>query len=157
MKFKSLAAAAVMAVAATSSFADVGYATFEDGVANFDQLTDPDGTLFGGLDQIVFDGLRFGTYEFSLDFSGQNLNLTSLTLNGQAATMTNSGRFTFGWLENTGATPFLLDIAGSVVTGRTGSYSGSLQVAPVPEPQTYALLLAGLGAVGFVAARRRAR
>lgn len=33
----------------------------------------------------------------------------------------------------------------------TANYS----VTPVPEPQTYALLLAGLGAVGFVARRRR--
>jgi len=29
--------------------------------------------------------------------------------------------------------------------------------APIPEPQTYALLLAGLGVVGFVARRRQAR
>src|SRR5258706_13752451 len=29
--------------------------------------------------------------------------------------------------------------------------------APVPEPQTYALLLAGLGVIGFVARRRQAR
>jgi len=27
--------------------------------------------------------------------------------------------------------------------------------APIPEPETYALLLAGLGAVGWVARRRR--
>ena len=33
----------------------------------------------------------------------------------------------------------------------TANYS----VTPVPEPETYALLLAGLGAVGFVARRRR--
>jgi hypothetical protein len=33
----------------------------------------------------------------------------------------------------------------------TANYSVT---APVPEPETYALLLAGLGAVGFVARRR---
>jgi len=30
-----------------------------------------------------------------------------------------------------------------------------LKVTPVPEPETYALLLAGLGAVGFIARRRQ--
>lgn len=38
----------------------------------------------------------------------------------------------------------------------TGSYSGTINIAaPVPEPQTWALLLAGIGALG-IAARRRA-
>jgi len=32
-----------------------------------------------------------------------------------------------------------------------------INVAPIPEPQTYALLLAGLGVIGFVARRRQAR
>ena len=39
------------------------------------------------------------------------------------------------------------------------SYSGNIVVAPVsavPEPESYALLLAGLGAIGFVARRRQA-
>ena len=31
------------------------------------------------------------------------------------------------------------------------------QVAAIPEPETYALMLAGIGALGFVARRRRAR
>ena len=33
--------------------------------------------------------------------------------------------------------------------------SANYSITPVPEPETYALLLAGLGAVGFVARRRR--
>jgi len=32
---------------------------------------------------------------------------------------------------------------------------GEFSTAPIPEPETYALLLAGLGAVGFAARRRR--
>ncbi len=33
---------------------------------------------------------------------------------------------------------------------------GSLNVAPIPEPETYALMLAGLGLVGWMARRRKA-
>ena len=38
----------------------------------------------------------------------------------------------------------------------TGEIRGQLvQVAAIPEPETYALMLTGLGLVGWVAARRR--
>jgi hypothetical protein len=40
-------------------------------------------------------------------------------------------------------------------TGRA-AFAGELQITPVPEPETYALMLAGLAAIGFVASRRRA-
>jgi hypothetical protein len=30
-----------------------------------------------------------------------------------------------------------------------------LYLAPIPEPETYAMMLAGLGLIGFVAGRRR--
>lgn len=45
---------------------------------------------------------------------------------------------------------------GTVAAGQTVSIGYSYVFAMVPEPETYALMLAGLAAVGFVAARRRA-
>lgn len=35
------------------------------------------------------------------------------------------------------------------------SYTGNVTLAPVPEPETYALMLAGLTAIGYVARRRK--
>ncbi|HQS99768.1 MAG: hypothetical protein B7Y26_11215 [Hydrogenophilales bacterium 16-64-46] len=37
----------------------------------------------------------------------------------------------------------------------TSTWASSFQVTPVPEAETYAMMLAGLGLVGFMAARRR--
>jgi len=38
----------------------------------------------------------------------------------------------------------------------SGSYSGNISIAPIPEPETYAMLLAGLLVVGFAARWRQA-
>ncbi|HEY4373064.1 MAG TPA: FxDxF family PEP-CTERM protein [Burkholderiales bacterium] len=50
---------------------------------------------------------------------------------------------------------YSLELRGTVTGDSGGSYSGALNLAPVPEPGTYALMLAGLGLMGFIAARRR--
>jgi len=41
------------------------------------------------------------------------------------------------------------------VVGAFGSYGGNLVVLPIPEPEIFAMILAGLGLMGFVVRRRR--
>lgn len=44
----------------------------------------------------------------------------------------------------------------SIAVGRTASVTGDLAVtSPIPEPETYALFMAGLAAVGFMSRRRK--
>lgn len=45
---------------------------------------------------------------------------------------------------------------GGVATGPSGGiYNGAISVTAVPEPETLAMMLAGLGALGFLARRRQ--
>lgn len=52
---------------------------------------------------------------------------------------------------------YFVEVNGYVASVAGGSYSGNLAVAAaVPEPETYAMLLTGLGMLGFMARRRKA-
>lgn len=51
---------------------------------------------------------------------------------------------------------YALKVDGKVVGNGGGAFGGDLSIAPVPEPETYGMLLAGLGLVGFMARRRKA-
>lgn len=104
------------------------------------------------FDTLTFTGLATGTYDFLLDISAQNITGLTATLNGQVATVLSAGRFSFASLESTGSTPFVLGITG--VPGARALYSGDFSVTAVPEPETYAMMLAGLGIMGFVARRK---
>lgn len=93
---------------------------------------------------------------------GQDVDFTSITLTGP------TGPFSFAlanpdpfeiWTVTTpllAAGGYTLTLVGSN-SPSIGTYSGNIAVSAVPEPETYALMLAGLGIVGFVAARRRSR
>jgi hypothetical protein len=50
---------------------------------------------------------------------------------------------------------FRVGLAATLTDATGGPDSFFITAAPIPEPETYALLLAGLGVVGFVARRRR--
>jgi len=53
------------------------------------------------------------------------------------------------------ANDYRLVVSGNVTGQLGGTYGGALAAAPVPEPETYAMLLAGLGLVGYMVQRRR--
>ena len=99
--------------------------------ANFNALLttmslvkDIDGTPFSMDDEVVFSVVSAGTNSFNL---------------------------AWGALD---AGSYYLNIAG-ITTGTAGGlYSGAISVTPVPEPETWAMLLAGLGIVALKLNRR---
>ncbi len=153
MKIKNLLMAVLIAAASTAGFA--GVLTFADGEAKIDvQVASP--TFH---DVYNLKGLGAGTYDFSGTLSGSYVSFTSVTLNGQAWTVTPNGGFSFASIEYSGSGPFQLIVDGVKLTAPkkfTSGYTGTIfAVSAVPEPETYAMLLAGLGVMGAIARRRK--
>ena len=92
-----------------------------------------------------------GSNNTALSFSGANLLGTVGPLSGAAASGTATGSFV------SVVSPYSLTIGVAISRASAGTSTGDLnfQVTPIPEPETYALMMAGLGALGFVARRRQ--
>lgn len=151
-RLNAFLAAGLLALGATSSQAADQVVDLSSGYGSFIGSAP---LLLGGDDVISFINLAAGTYNFDFTMSSQYAAITSVTVNGQAATAGGFGNFKFYGLSSTDSSPFTVHIVGTA-TGRS-LYSGELQVSAVPEPQTYSMLLAGLAAIGFVMRRRLVR
>lgn len=154
MKLKTLAAAALLATSASAFSASLGAVG-----------TDP--VFFNG----VGSGLVFDTWTFSLSevsnltvdllastspsFSFANLGFALLDSSFNVVGTTTAGGPLSLTLSGLGAGDYALAVTGFTSGSMGGAYTGILAAAPVPEPETYALMLAGLGIVGFIASRRR--
>lgn len=83
---------------------------------------------------------------------GDNIGFSFLagTISGLTFESINPGERSSYVLVYTNATTY----GGSIASVIDGSVASAATFAPVPEPETYAMMLAGLGLMGFVARRR---
>lgn len=98
---------------------------------------------------------------------GSGFNITSASFDGNAfVPVVNSstpGVSVDYWTFGPGAVSATLHtLAVNGVSGNGGGFTGSIGISatptlppPIPEPETYALFLAGLGFLGFMAKRRQ--
>ncbi len=95
-------------------------------------------------------------------FSGFSVSLVSYSNPGYSAGLTTllsnaASGSTWSGSQTTGNMYYQLNITGNANAGSLYVASLSGVTAPVPEPETYAMLLAGLGLVGAVSRRRKTK
>ena len=169
MMIKSIAAAvALVAVSAAASAATTDWGQHPNAVGG--------GNFVNGAGTMVDDFFKFS---LSSPASVMSVSVTNdgasgvfdlqngmLSLySGVPSTGTLLGSFAFDAVavsHNWGALAagnYYYEVTAQVVsTASAGSYQlSSTLAAPVPEPETYALLLVGLAGVGFMASRRKSR
>ena len=153
MKLKPLVIASLVALTSLSSHAaninqNWGVLDFENTgkVSKSGSFLDTYTFTLGGESVVdatfLSRNINFGSYSL---FDGTGMtSLYSSSFGGQAS-------FSNSWTLDVGVYSFAI----GGMAGSAGSYSLVASTTPVPEPETYAMLLAGLGIIGFVARRRR--
>ncbi len=107
------------------------------------------GTLTGDLSSFS------GNAKNGLDITGFGLyNAGGLLLAGTSLSTGALDQWTFS-SANLAAGEYYVQVTGSVLSNAAGKYYANLALAPVPEPETYGMLLGGLGVLGLMARRRR--
>ena len=168
MKLKTILTAAALAAASLSSFADTGGGPLDLSAGNASFGRDTASGSFVDTYSFTLAGMSYvtsGTASSASSGAAQDLDFGSVFITTSAdpatAVLTFDGNLGSDANEFFSLAPTLLD-AGSyllIVKGTNtpdmASYNGTLAIAAaVPEPETYALMLAG--ALGF-ATRLRAR
>mgnify|MGYP000976797337 CR=1 FL=1 len=101
--------------------------------------------------------LAAGHYSIvAVGYSATEPNGNSYGTGLASTTNTGGGAISFvGTSRYTGTTSLVFPTTTDNSVARYSAGSFKFQAAPVPEPETYALMLAGLGALGFMGRRRK--
>ncbi|MGB4810946.1 MAG: FxDxF family PEP-CTERM protein [Methylophilaceae bacterium] len=158
MKIKQIVLGLTVVFASTSAMADVFNINVISDTTSFNHANVTSGA-FSDTWNFNISGLvsADGILTNFASRADQNIDFTSATLNGVGLVIDNTG--VFGLLSS--AVLFPTNFTGPLqlivngTSGGNGSYSGNLNIAAVPEPETYALMLAGLGLIGFAARRNK--
>jgi hypothetical protein len=115
----------------------------------------------GGTDEVACRDNEMGyMFYYNLDGNlGDNKTGNQTAVGGEMLTNIQPGYWSGTQFDSSGAWLFSFENGGQSVGGMTGLLPAWAvrpgDVAAIPEPETYALLLAGLGLMGFVARRRK--
>ncbi len=90
---------------------------------------------------------------FSNSFSNIDFSAGSVTLNGVALAINNTGSFSTAILDSTVLTGNLVLTINGTANG-SPTYGGNFNITAVPEPESYVLMMAGLALVGFASRRK---
>lgn len=161
MKLRHIVLAAATALSAHVAHALPSNTTY----LGVDPFTEPFAggtTLFapgGATSKFTFDLTTLSDLFGKLKQVDNDVTVTQISLSGGSLVSpsvislpaSDVGTFSFNSLS---AGSYSLAIT-ATTTSVVALYSGAISVTPVPEAETYALALAGLGVVGLVATRRK--
>lgn len=142
MKMKSFVAASVLALSAVGSYAQ----SFTSGTSgSFSYMVSQGASLTASVTSVLTGGIGFNIS--SVTFGAAPFGFSSTPIG-----VSTFEQYTFS-ATGLSAGTYTIFVNGSGTSG--SAYTGNVVISAVPEPETFALLLAGLGSVGFLSLRRK--